>query len=131
MKFTMQSASAASNAARRYPQYLHMMHHRFTHGGSYWSDNYRLERWDQSIQPVVYLNAVYNGYKLPMRVGDQCWLTRRPRKLSANPLHMIRTALTHIAREYLTLKFLRRPGHRELKMAKLVRSSCSSPHVSK
>jgi hypothetical protein len=58
---------------------LYTEHKTFTHGGNYWRDNYLLERWARSEQPVVYLGDVCNNkYELLLRLGDWCWLTRDP-----------------------------------------------------
>lgn len=57
---------------------LHTLHHTFTDGGNYWRDNYLLERWDRSQQPVVYLGQTYGGYELRQRLGHWCWLTKDP-----------------------------------------------------
>jgi hypothetical protein len=57
---------------------LYTQHETFTHGGNFWRDNYLLERWAKSEQPVVYLGDVYNNYELRLRLGDWCWLAQDP-----------------------------------------------------
>ena len=57
---------------------LHSQHLTFTHGGNFWRDNYLLEKWATSEQPVVYLGQTHGGYKLLRRLGDWCWLTKDP-----------------------------------------------------
>lgn len=54
---TMQRTGPALNAVRLYAQ-----HCDFTYGTNYWRDQYLLEWWDCSVQPVVYPNEVYNSY---------------------------------------------------------------------
>lgn len=64
--------------------YLCDLYKQLTHGGNYWRDQYLLECWDQCVQPVVYRNSCYHGYKLLRRLGDWCWLTQDPKtKLAA------------------------------------------------
>jgi hypothetical protein len=53
-------------------------HETFTHGGNFWRDNYLLNRWARSEQPVVYLGDIYNSFELKLRVGHWCWLTQDP-----------------------------------------------------
>lgn len=57
---------------------LFEQHKTFTHGGNFWRDDYLLERWATSEQPVVYLGDVYNKYELKLRLGDWCWLAEDP-----------------------------------------------------
>jgi hypothetical protein len=65
--------------------YLCDLYKQLTHGGNYWRDQYLLECWDQCVQPVVYRNSCYHGYKLLRRLGDWCWLTQDPKtKLAAH-----------------------------------------------
>lgn len=61
----------------------------FTHGGNYWRDNYRLNYWDECVQPVVYRNNIYNGYKLLRMLGDWGWLTRDPKRRYGGPLTLL------------------------------------------
>lgn len=49
-----------------------------TDGSSNWRDNYILEKWYKSEQPVVYLGETYRGYEFLRRLGDWCWLTKDP-----------------------------------------------------
>jgi hypothetical protein len=72
------STKLATKPAARQP--LFEQHKTFTHGGNFWRDDYLLERWARSEQPVVYLGDVYNNnnYELKLRLGDWCWLTQDP-----------------------------------------------------
>ncbi|XP_044721666.1 uncharacterized protein HRG_04581 [Hirsutella rhossiliensis] len=63
----------ASSAIRKF--HLMDQYKTFTHGGNYWRDNYRLNYWDECVQPVVYRNNIYYGYKLLRRLGDWNYLT--------------------------------------------------------
>jgi hypothetical protein len=63
-------------ARARLSQLLRDQHLPFGHGGNYWRDHLRLEQWESSLQPVVYMEEVYNGYKLLRRLGDYVWLTK-------------------------------------------------------
>ncbi|KND92875.1 putative myosin light chain kinase [Tolypocladium ophioglossoides CBS 100239] len=84
----------------------------FTHGGNYWRDDYHLRYWDDCIQPVVYRNSTYGGYKLLRRLGDWCWLTNDPKP-----------------QDYLTVKFLSRGQVNDLKMGLFLKQHCRSPLV--
>ncbi|EGX87865.1 Protein kinase-like domain [Cordyceps militaris CM01] len=75
----------------------------FTHGGNFWRDEYLLEQWDRLIQPVIYRDNTYHGYKLLRRLGS-C--------------------------DFLTVKFLPRDGNNELAMCKYIQKNCTSPFVS-
>jgi hypothetical protein len=57
---------------------LYKQYETFTHGGSFWRDNYRLNYWNDCEQPVVYLGNTYGGYQLRRRLGDWCWLSKDP-----------------------------------------------------
>jgi hypothetical protein len=73
----MTATRCSSKPAAKPP--LYSQHETFTHGGNFWRDNYLLERWARSEQPVVYLGDVYNNnYELKLRLGDWCWLTQDP-----------------------------------------------------
>ncbi|KAK3899674.1 kinase-like domain-containing protein [Staphylotrichum tortipilum] len=115
---------ASSHPARIPPRPppLLKLHETFTNGGYFWRDDYLLERWARSEQPVVYLGDVYHGYELKLRLGHWCWLTRDP-----------------ASGEFLTIKFLSLPsgpihdglpGMNELPISPFVKQHCQSPFVS-
>ncbi|KAG8412818.1 hypothetical protein J3458_013254 [Metarhizium acridum] len=112
MKLTMTMKRAASAIRKT----LHMddrEYKLFTHGGNWWRDNYHLHYWDECIQPVVYRNHVYNGYKLLRRLGDWCWLTKDPK-----------------TQKYLTVKFLSQGQVNDLNIGIFLKQRCSSPFIS-
>lgn len=77
----------ASSAIRKF--HLMDQYRTFTHGGNYWRDNYRLNYWDECVQPVVHRNNIYNGYKLLRMLGDWGWLTRDPKRRYGGPLTLL------------------------------------------
>lgn len=95
------------------------LYKQLTHGGNYWRDQYLLEYWDQCVQPVVYRNDYYHGYKLLRRLGDWCWLTRGAKtkywpRSATHPWLAQLTSLLPSA--YLTVKFLSRGRGNDLQM---------------
>ena len=59
-----------------------------TDGSHFWRDNYLLERWAESKQPVVSYGQDLNGYKLLKRLGDWCWLARNKNNKSVPPCYL-------------------------------------------
>lgn len=57
-------------------RYLYHQYKELTDGTQCWRDDYLLERWADSQQPVVYYGQHVNGYRLLKRLGDWCWLAR-------------------------------------------------------
>ncbi|OAA34154.1 kinase domain-containing protein [Metarhizium rileyi] len=102
--------------SRRPLAWLYRHYKDMTDGTQYWRDQYLLERWADSEQPVVYYKQELNGYKLLKRLGDWCWLARNTQNS-----------------EVLTIKFLGRKENeqvkRELEINTLLQEQCQSHHV--
>lgn len=108
---------------------LFLQYKPFTHGGHFWRDTYLLERWEHCVQPVVYRDDIYHGYRLLRRIGDWCWLTRDADAKYGFVSAVLQDA-NYLYREFLTIKFLPRHEKNELDMNNFIRQHCRSPFVS-